>query len=548
MTDFATLPEAFQAGIAAHPDTAALRSSDGRINLTWREYGEEVRRLAGGFAALGLSRGDTFAALLTNRPEFNITEAAASHLGATTFSLYNTSSPEQINYLLTHSEARILVTEHRYLAAIEASGAEVEHILVIEDGDLDRLQAAPDFDFESSWRAVEPDDVLCLIYTSGTTGPPKGVEHTHRGTLSMADAVSDFWPSDSADTGLSYLPSAHAADRYFSHYFAMVNGFQVVTLDDARQLLPTLIDVRPTIFAAVPRIWQKMRGGIEMQLAANQGMAAAFDAGDASVAAAIRVGIGLDRLKWALSGAAAIAPDDFGFLQKLGLPVSELWGMSECGMCTGASAAEARQGTVGRAPRGVQLRIADDGEMLVRSPAIMRGYRKNPAQTAEAIDSEGWLHTGDVCTIDDDGYVRVVDRKKELIINAGGKNMSPSNIEHAIMTSSPLIGNVVAIGDSRPYNVALITLDPDSLAAFASARGIAGSVDVLTKDKAVIAAVQVAVDQGNAKLSRVEQIKHFALLPTFWEPGGDELTPTSKLKRRPISEKYAACIDELYER
>lgn len=548
MADFATLPEAFQAQVLAFPERPALRSSDDKIRLTWREYGDEVRRVAGGLAALGLARGDTFAALLTNRPEFNITEAAASHLGATTFSMYNTSSPEQINHLLTHSGTRFLVTETRYLESIKASGARIEHLLVVEDGDIDALAPSAGFDFESAWRAVTPDDLLCLIYTSGTTGPPKGVEHTHRGTMAMAEAVTEFYPAESTDRMISYLPSAHAADRYFTHYFAQLRGFETVTLDDPQNLLPVLQQVRPTIFVAVPRIWQKLRIGIELQLHANDELRAAFEADAPGVRAAIREKVGLDGLRWALSGAAAIAPDDFSFLQRLGLPVSEIWGMSECGLGTGAPPSEARQGTVGRAPRGTELRVVSDGELLLRGPSIMKGYRNDPVQTAEAIDEEGWLHSGDIATLDEDGFVRIVDRKKELIINAGGKNMSPSNIEHAISTASTLIGNVVAIGDGRPYNVALITLDPDGARAFAASNGLDPDPHTLTTNPRVLQAIQAAVDAGNAKLSRIEQIKRFALLPSFWEPGGAELTPTSKLKRRPISEKYAQQIEDLYTR
>jgi long-subunit acyl-CoA synthetase (AMP-forming) len=362
----------------------------------------------------------------------------------------------------------------------------------------------------------------------------------------MADAVTEYFPSESSDTFVSYLPSAHAADRFFTHYFGMVRGFETITLDDARALVSVLPEVRPTLFAAVPRIWEKLRVGVELQLEAVEAFKQAFDAGDPGIAAAIREKLGLDRVKWALSGAAAIAPDDFGFLQRLGIPVAEIWGMSECGMGTGSSPADARQGTVGKAPSAVELRLAEDGELLLRGPSVMKGYRNDPAQTAAAIDVEGWLHSGDIATVDDDGYVRIIDRKKELIINSAGKNMSPSNIEHSISTSSMLIGNVVAIGDARPYNVALITLDPDAAAMFAASNGIDASPDILTKDERVLAAVQQGVDAGNAKLARVEQVKRFVLLPTYWEPGGDELTPTSKLKRRPISAKYADQIEELY--
>jgi long-chain acyl-CoA synthetase len=541
-----TLPNAFQQTVAAQPDAVALRTHDDSIRLTWSQYGDEVRRIAGGLAALGLRRGDTFAALLTNRPEFNLTEAAASHLGAVTYSIYNTSSAEQIEYLLSHADTRIVVTERQYVDTLKAAGGPVEHILVIEDGDLDRLHPSAGFDFDAAWRAIEPDDVLCLIYTSGTTGPPKGVEHTHRGAIAMAEAVYAFYPYDHGDTFVSYLPSSHAADRFFAHYFAMLAGIEIVTLADAAQLPSVLARLHPTMFAAVPRVWDKLKVGVELQLQANEQLKAAFDAGAPQVIDAIRAKLGLDRVKWALSGAAAIAPDDFAFIQKLGIPVSEMWGMSECGIGTGAPPSMARQGTVGMAPPGAELRIAEDGELLLRAPSLMKGYRNDPVKTAEAIDEDGWLHSGDIATIDDEGYVRVVDRKKELIINAAGKNMSPSNIEGAITSAAPLIGVVVAIGDARPYNVALITLDPDAAAVVAPKLGLGTDPAVLAKDERIRAMVSEGVDAGNAKLARVEQIKYFAILPTYFEPGGDELTPTSKLKRKPIAVKYAAEIEDLY--
>ncbi|MUL78691.1 long-chain fatty acid--CoA ligase [Mycolicibacterium sp. CBMA 226] len=541
-----TLPQAFQQMVAARGDAVALRSADGARTYTWRQYADEVRRIAGGLAALGLRRGDTFAALLTNRPEFNLTEAAASHLGATTYSIYNTCPTEQIEYLLTDADTRIVVTERQYVDKVKAAQSPVEHILVIEDDDIGRLQPDDDFDFEAAWQAVHPDDVLCLIYTSGTTGPPKGVEHTHRSAIAMAEAVNAFYPYACGDTFISYLPSAHAADRFFTHYFGVLGGIELITLAEAKLLPAVLSQVRPSLFIAVPRTWEKLKTGVQLQLKADDRLKASFDVGAPHVIDAIKRRLGFDRLKWALSGAAAIAPDDFAFIQKLGIPVSEMWGMSECGLGTGAPPSMARQGTVGMAPPGAELRLADDGELLLRAPSVMKGYRNNPVKTAEAIDADGWLHSGDIAEIDDEGYVRIVDRKKELIINAAGKNMSPTNIEGAIASSSPLLGPVVAIGDGRPYNVALITLDPDAATTFAAELEISADPAAMAAEPKIRDIVAKAVEVGNAKLSRVEQIKRFTILPTFFAPGSDELTPTSKLKRKPIAAKYAAQIEELY--
>ncbi|GGN80843.1 fatty-acid--CoA ligase [Nocardia rhizosphaerihabitans] len=546
MSDPQTMPQAFQRQVANHPDTVALRSYDGTQSYTWAQFDAEVRRIAGGLAALGLRRGDVFASLLTNQPAFNLSEMAANHLGATTFSIYNTSAPDQINYLLAHSGAKVLVTEQQYIAKLQASGADIEHILVVEDGDLDRLEPAPDFDYEAAWNAVLPDDVLCMIYTSGTTGPPKGVEHTHSGVLAMAAAVTSAFPIESGDQVISYLPSAHAADRCVTYYFGVANGAQLTTLNDLTKLPQTLAEVRPSVFSAVPRVWEKLKAGVELQLADNDQLRAGFEAEVPQVIDAIRAKLGLDQVRWAMTGAAPCPLGVFNFLRKLRIPVTDIWGMSEIGLATAAPPELAKPGTIGTLLPGYEGTVLEDGELLIRAPFTMKGYRNDPVQTAEAKDADGWVHTGDVVTVDDEGYYTIVDRKKELIINAGGKNMSPSNIENAISTSSMLIDKVIAIGDGRPYNVALITLDGAAVPAFAEKFGLEPDPAVLAKDARVLAAIQEGVDEGNRKLARVEQIKKFALLPDVWSEGSDELTPTGKLRRKPINAKYADEIEGLY--
>ncbi|NBE56552.1 AMP-binding protein [Streptomyces boluensis] len=542
-----TLPEAFQRTAAAQPDAVALRAYGSDTALTWGAYATHVRRIAGGLAALGVRRGDTLALMLTNRPEFHLAEAGASHLGATTFSVYNTSSVEQIGHLLNHTGAQVIVTERQFTKLVKAAAAgTVRHILVVEDGDLERLDPRPDFDFEATWRAVDPDDVLCLIHTSGTTGPPKAAEHTHRGALAMAADIAGAFPMRDDDIALSYLPAAHVADRFLNQYFAMLHGVEVVTLADASRLARAMAEIRPTTFAAVPRIWEKLHLGVQDMLAADPKLAAAVEAGTEPVLTTLRTRLGLGRMRWALSGAAAIAPDAYAFLQRLGVPVSEVWGMSECGLATGVPPEQARIATVGKPFPSVETKVTDGGELLIRTPFRMKGYRGDPQRTAALFDEDGWLHTGDVVTVDDDGYVRIVDRVKELIINAAGKNMSPTNIENVIISTSPLIGGVLAVGDARPYNVALIALEPATAAARAAQFGLDPDPALLAVDERIVAEVQAGVDAGNTRLSRVEQIKRFAVLPSYWLPGGDELTPTMKLKRRPIQVKYAAEIAELY--
>jgi long-chain acyl-CoA synthetase len=532
-----TLCEAFQATAARSPTEIALRSADTGEEITWEEYLAKVRRIAAGLAALGVKRGDTVALMMSNRTEFYPCDTAALHLGATPFSVYNTSSPEQIAYVFSNARNDVVITERQFLDRVKAAagiGPAPSHIVCV-GGDADgaltleelEQRGDPEFDFDASWRAVAPDDLVTLIYTSGTTGPPKGVELTHDNLLAQCRSVGQVLPIRAGAKITSYLPSAHAADRWSSHYNQMVYGLQVTTVADARQIASVLPQVRPTIWGGVPRIFEKLTAGLEA--------AGITDPGALSDEAksAVRAKIGLDCAEWIICGAAPLPRHVHEFLLALGLPIVELYGMSECTcVVTVSNPAEARVGTVGRALPGVELRRADDGELLVRGPIVMRGYRSDPERTAESLDQEGWLHSGDIADIDEHGYVRIVDRKKELIINAAGKNMSPANIEEKLKSSSPLIGQAICIGDARPYNVALLVPDPDAAAGYEAAE--------LERE------VEEAVQRANAELSRVEQIKRFRLLRDEWLPGGDELTPTMKLKRRPIAEKYASLIDELY--
>ncbi|MEZ0366501.1 fatty acid--CoA ligase FadD11 [Mycobacterium sp. pUA109] len=581
----ATLCEAFQRTAAIDPDAVALRTVGDTQTLTWRQYAAQVRQVAAGLAGLGVSRGDTVSLMMANRVEFYPLEVGAQHVGAASFSVYNTLPAEQLNYLFTNAGTRVVICEEQYVDRIRASGAAIEHIVCIDgapDGALsvDDLIAAgaPDFDFDATWRAVQPDDIITLIYTSGTTGNPKGVEMTHTNLLFEANALNAVLGVQFGDRITSYLPSAHIADRAMALYNQEVFGVQVTVVPDVRAIAAALPDVRPTIWGAVPRVWEKLKAAIEFAaenepdedrrlalqwalaigakrsaaLIADQpvpeDVAAEWVTADELVLSKLRTKLGLDELRWAVSGAAPIPKETLGFFAGIGVPICEVWGMSELS-CVASTThpREARLGTVGKLLPGLESRIADDGEFLVRGPLVMRGYRKDPGKTAEAIDADGWLHTGDILEQDGDGYLRVVDRKKELIINAAGKNMSPANIENAILASCPLIGAMVTIGDSRPYNTALMVFDADSVGPYAARHGLSdASPAALAADPAVIAQIAAGVADGNTKLSRVEQVKRFRVLPTLWEPGGDEVTLTMKLKRRPISAKYAAEIEELY--
>jgi long-chain acyl-CoA synthetase len=582
-----TLPEAFQETAKLNPGAVAIRTTGDKQTVTWRQYAEQVPKIAAGLAALGVKRGDTVGVMMTNRPEFCLIDTAALHLGAAPFSIYNTSSPEQINYVFSNAENKVVVTEQAFLKSVQSANADsIEHIVCLDGGEgtitLDELIAkgADDFDFEATWRAVEPSDLATLIYTSGTTGPPKGVEITHANLVAEAQAIIDLTKITGEDRITSYLPHAHIADRMTAQYANILLGVQLTTVPDPRKIAEALPDARPTVWLGVPRVWQKIKAGIEAKLAAEESPVKkklagwAIDTGkqvarrtlagqdvplplkvqhklaDALVLSKVRAAVGFDELRHGITGAAAIPVETLEFFWGLGIPVYEVWGMSEnCGGATSNYPGSNKVGTVGKPLTGVEIKLAEDNELLIRGNVVMRGYRKQPDKTAEAIDSDGWLHTGDIGSIDSEGFVKIVDRKKELIINEAGKNMSPTNIENAMKAASPLIGQVVAIGDAKPYIAALIVLDPEVVESQKDKLGLADtSPSSVAESDAVKQAVSAAVKAGNAKLSRVEQIKRFTILPQVWEPGGEEMTPTMKLKRKPIAEKYASDIDGLYSK
>ena len=580
-----TLCEAFQRTASIDPDAVALRTPGGTQTLTWREYAAQVRQVAAGLAGLGVRRGDTVSLMMGNRIEFYPLEVGAQHVGATSFSVYNTLPAEQLTYLFDNAGTKVVMCEEQYVDRIRASGAPIEHIVCIDGSppgtiSVDDLYAAApyDFDFESTWRAVQPDDVVTLIYTSGTTGNPKGVEMTHTNLLFEGYGLDAVLGIQFDDRITSFLPSAHIADRMTALYSQEMFGTQITVVSDGRAIAAALPDVRPTVWGAVPRVWEKLKAGIEftvshemddakrqamewaMSVAAKRGGAllagepmsdedaAEWAKADELVLSKLRERLGFGELRWALSGAAPIPKETLAFFSGIGIPIAELWGMSELSCAaTVVHPRDARLGAVGKLLPGLEGKIADDGEYLVRGPLVMKGYRKEPAKTAEAIDADGWLHTGDICDVDSDGYVRIVDRKKELIINAAGKNMSPANIENTILAACDMVGVMIAIGDGRPYNTALMVFDADSVGPYAARHGLAdASPAALAADSEVVARIAAGVAEGNAKLARVEQIKRFRILPTLWEPGGDEITLTMKLKRKPIMTKYAGEIEELY--
>src|ERR1017187_918867 len=570
--DASTLTEALWRTAAAHPEIVAVRTPDDSVSLTWSELLERVQAVAGGLAKLGVEHGDTVALMLGNRPEFHIVDLAAATLGATPFSIYLTYPPEEIEYLCADAGCRVAIVEQEYLAAmltVRERLPALEHVIVV-DGDpapetisLAELERSnPDFDAAAAAAQVRPEDIVTLIYTSGTTGHPKGVQLTHHAIMFSTrtiEALIDFPPGSRV---ISWLPAAHVAERTAHHYIPVVYAGTVTCCPNPREVLSYLPQVRPTWFFAVPRIWEKLKAGLEAMLAGQpeeqrrpvqEGLQAAVkrvrlrqqglpvpDDLEAAVARAdqevfskLREMLGLDQALAVNVGAAPTPVDVLEFFHALGIELAELWGMSEtCGVGAVNRPGHVKIGTVGPAAPGVELKIADDGELLCQGAFLMAGYRNAPEKTAEAIDADGWLHTGDI------GF-----------INAAGKNMSPANIEAAIKSGSPLIGQACCIGDGRPYNTALIVLDVDFAPQWAVQHGLAGTtLESLAQDPAMIEAVQAGIDAANQRLARVEQIKKFTIIPGDWLPGGDELTPTIKLKRKPIAAKYEPVIAAMYER
>jgi long-subunit acyl-CoA synthetase (AMP-forming) len=470
-------------------------------------------------------------------------------LGAVPVSIYTTSAPQQVAYVAADAGFRMLFCD----AVLRPAAARVRCPVYVVEEELgallgNRRLADP--------HHAEPSELLTIIYTSGTTGPPKGVELRHAELMWAMRTIGGLHDLGAGERVICWLPMAHIAERNVSWYGAVLFGSIVTTCPDPRQIVTYLREVRPTWFFAVPRIWEKLKAGIEAGMNNEQRILVEratervwlLQAGhpvpeelERTVTAAapefkrLLAAVGLDAATKASVGAAPVAGEVIAFFHALSVPLAEIYGQSEgCAGATINPRERIKIGTVGLPLPGVELRLAEDGEVLIRGPQLMRGYRNQPEATAEAIDGDGWLHTGDVGELDAEGYLRIVDRKKELIINAAGKNMSPSNIEAAIKTHSPLIGQIVAIGDRRSYNVALIAPDPEVLGTRSP------------EDPAVQAEIAAAVERGNERLSRVEQIKRYRVLGDPWAPGGDELTPTMKLKRRPIADKYAAEIEALY--
>jgi long-chain acyl-CoA synthetase len=573
------------------PDEVALRSRAAAgpdwDELTWAQVVDHVARLATGLGRLGLRAGDRAMLLLRNRPEFHLVDLAVLANHATPISIYNSSAPDQIGYLGAHSGARLAIVDDieylERLLKVRDGLPDLRAIIVVDDPDrlapvdvvrLADLAGEEPADLDAAVAAADPHDLVTVIYTSGTTGPPKGVMLDHSNVAWECGSYSLLVEPIPGEDSVSYLPMAHIAERMVTHYGWLWQRTRVTTCPDLRLLGEYLRAVRPNNLFGPPRVWEKLRAGILAAVAAGgperaaaferalavgeqadalrlrglplpAELQAAWEQCEAAAFAPMRAQVGLDRMRYAFSGAAPLPLPVLTFFRAIGVPFSEVYGMSENTGGMTWDPFQVRPGTVGRAYPCADVRLLDDGEIVCRGPIVARGYLNDPERTAETFDADGWLHTGDIGTIDADGYLSVVDRKKELIITAGGKNISPANIE-AALKSLPLVGQACVIGDGRPYLVALLVLDPETAPVWAAAHDLPADLPSLAASPALRAELDAGLAEVNKQFSSVEGIKRYAVLGEDWIPDSAVLTPTMKLKRRGVLREYAEIIDALY--
>jgi long-chain acyl-CoA synthetase len=586
-----TVATRFRDTVQRHGGRVALRSKDGDswAECTWSEYGEQACRVAGALQDLGVVHGDRVVLMMRNRPEFNVADIATVLVGGTPVSIYNSSAPDQISYLAHHCGTVVAIVEDvellERLLKVRDELPSLRHLAVIDDDssisdDILRwseLVAHEPLDLDEAAARVAPTDLATVIYTSGTTGPPKGVMLDHANIVwTVESLLRCLAPIDPTGYRLvSYLPMAHIAERMNSHYQGIIAAFNVATCPEPRLVGKYLPDVRPEIFFAVPRIWEKLHAGVLALAGADPDQQAALDAAlpvgeqmaehrardttpPADLARAyeahrptlefVTTMLGLDQVVVGTSGAAPLPVEVLRFFRAIGVDLSEIYGLSETSGPSTWTPFRVKLGTVGPPMPGTEVMLADDGEVFLRGGNIFRGYLNDPERTREVLDDEGWLHTGDVGRVDDDGYLAIVDRKKELIITAGGKNVSPANIE-ASLKAFPLIGQACVIGDARPFISALLVLDGEVAPSWAERAGVTGkSLAELAKEPVVLDEIEGNVASVNAKLNSAEQIRRYTLLSDEWLPDSEELTPTMKLKRRGIHAEYADEIEAMYRR
>ncbi len=592
LVDGTTVAREFVDTVARCGDSTALRwmQLDGTLgSVSFAEFGDRAARAATGLRSLGVQPGDRVVLMMRNIPEFHWLDMAVLLCGATPVSIYNSSSADQVEYLVNHCGAVVAIVENQdFLAKFDEVRDRLTALRTIvtvvdppelPDGVVSHavLTDADPVDLAEAASIGRPEDLATIIYTSGTTGSPKGVMISNYNVCWVLESglMSYGWTREEikGKRVVSYLPMAHIAERIVSQYSLVLAGLEVTTCPDTSALLPHLIAVRPNIAFGVPRVWEKLYAGVTAALAGDPEKAEKFNEAiavggpirekmtwdeatdeeiatyeflDAVAFSTVRELVGMDQCEMAITGAAPIPADLLRWFRTIGIPLAEVYGMSEN---TGAMSFErfkVKPGTVGRAMPGSELAVFPDGEVCCRGGHVFQGYLNDPDKTAEAIDDDGWLHSGDIGELDDDGYLRIVDRKKELIITAGGKNISPANLE-AELKSIPLVAQAAVIGDNRPFVSALLVLDGEVAPGWAARHGIQySSLEELAAHPDVQAAVADGVEQAMAGFNNAERVKKWTLLSEEWLPDTDLLTPTFKLKRRGINAHFEKEIEALY--
>jgi long-subunit acyl-CoA synthetase (AMP-forming) len=584
-----TVLEIFEATARAQADRPAMARKRGGAweTTSWRGYRDAVRQAARALVATGVQPGQGVVILAFNRPEWFVANLATIAVGARPAGIYTNSTPEQCRYITEHAEAAVAFVENREsLERFQGAGGRPAGLkaVVLMDGEagpdvlawgafLARGDASHDAEVDRRVAAAKADDVATLIYTSGTTGTPKGVMLTQGNLSFIAQKARDILPVVGTDRLISYLPLSHIAEQVVSHLLSLATGACVHFAESLEKLPDNLREVRPHLFLGVPRVWEKVQAGIQAagaqasplrrRIAAwarGVGLAGgyadqlgrprpwSYPLAERIVFSKVRRKLGFDEARMLVVSAAPIAKETLDFFQSLALPIMEVYGMSECtGPTTMSLPGRYRLGRAGYAIPGTELKVAEDGEILMRGPHVFKGYYKNEEATREALDAEGWIHSGDVGEIDAEGFVRVTDRKKELLITSGGKNIAPQHLEGRLKQIAA-VSQAVAIGDRRPYVVALLALDPGRAAAEAEKAGSpARTPEDAARCPKFRAYVEKQVEDVNQSLARYEQIKKVALLAKELSVETGELTPTLKLKRRVILERHRAAIDALYE-
>lgn len=587
-----TVCSEFLRRVAERPNALSLRCPDGVgwREYSWADYAERVSQVAAGLRRLSLARGELVAILCRNRPEFHFVDVGTLFAGGIPFSLYNSAPPEQIAYLLGHSRAAMIVVEdnaflERVLTVADRL-PQLRHIVLIEPGEgsppdgattLADLMDTPPLNLAFAAAEVRPEDIATVIYTSGTTGAPKGVILSNRNICYAMEVHFRVMKQSMAGLRqLSYLPMAHIGERQITHYYHLLGGTTVTTCDNLANLGAMMAEVRPQWWFCAPRLWEKLRASVEAELIAdparrerfdaalalgwrthtlrNAGepvpdeLAAAWASARAEVISPVLARLGLDDIVMAITGAAPLARETLEFFVSCGVKISDVYGASETTGFMSWSPHHIVPGTSGKPLPGLEMRLAEDGEVLVRAPSVFSGYLHDPERTREALTEDGWYHTGDLGRWDDDGNLSIVDRKKEILVPTSGHKVSPVLLENAIKRECPLIGQACAVGDARPHVTMLLVLDPDIAGEWAKRHGLSAlSLTELAASDAVNTAVSAAVTRVNAELAPAERIRAHTVLGDPWLPDTDLLTPTAKLKRRGVHARYAAEIDKMYQ-